>query len=314
MPEIAEVRLIADNISDFLDGNQIIKVEILHPDIIPKYIARNLNGISEFNNFISVNSINVLNVNTRGKFCWVQLEQNWTIFITFGMSGNVRVEPTEQYIKKYNKNLQKRGSNPINKEEFLKHCHLKIIYKDNKTDNICHFYYHDIRRFGRWTFTKDTELLSKKLKTLGHDPLNDPKLSNDKIIDTFRKYNSKNICKALMSQKLIAGVGNYIMSEILYESKVCPLASIENIPDENLIIIYKTIREIASNAYKHGGASLYTYSGMHGDQTEFKNELKVYNRKLDPLGNVVTRIPDKESPDKRSKFWVKEVQTIGYNL
>jgi len=33
MPEIAEVRLIADNISNFLKGHQITKIDLLHPDI-----------------------------------------------------------------------------------------------------------------------------------------------------------------------------------------------------------------------------------------------------------------------------------------
>jgi DNA-formamidopyrimidine glycosylase len=310
MPEIAEVRLIADNIYGFLNGTSIVKIEILHPDIIPKYIKRNLKGISEFNSYISNNPIKFLNLYTKGKFCWIQLEYNWLVLITFGMSGNVRIEPTPDYLQQYNKNMSKKGSKTIDRDNYLKHCHLKIIYKNDNGDTN-HFYYHDIRRFGSWTFTNELQLLNNKLDKLGHDPLNESKLPDKQLIELFRKFNSGNICKILMSQKLITGVGNYIVSEVLYSSKICPLSLIKDIPDENILILYDSIRKIALDAYKGGGASLYTFTGMDGDCTEFKNELKVYKRKTDPLGNKVIRIPDKESPDKRSKFWVKEVQTIG---
>ena len=138
--------------------------------------------------------------------------------------------------------------------------------------------------------------------------------TNAEIITLFRKYNHQNICKALMGQEMIAGVGAYIRAEVLYEAKIHPLAQISNIPDTALVVLYNAIRNIASEAYKDGGASLYTYTGMNGDKSNFKETLKVYGQEKDPLGNAVAHISDKNSPDKRSIFWVPAVQTIGIEL
>src|SRR3990172_3025002 len=311
MPEIAEVRLIADNISNFLKGHQITNIDLLHPDIIAKYSKKHIKGLPEFNKAMEITPTKVISVQTKGKFCWIEMENNWNIMIGFGMSGNVRVEPSTEYLQLYNKNIHAHGKKPVTKEDYLKHCHLKINYKISMNES-GHFYYHDIRRFGSWHFTNDPTILIKHLAKLGHDPLIEQSLTDIQVIELFRRFNHQNICKALMAQELIAGIGSYICVETLYESQINPLALIQDIPDKYLAVLYKSIRNIAHTAYNSGGASLYTYTGMNGDQTDFKNTLKIYGKRHDPLGHIVCRITDKESPDRRSKCYVKEIQTIGF--
>ena len=253
MPEIAEVKLIADNIRSYLKNNQIAGIEIMHPTIIDKWINRNVKGLPEFTAAILTEHIKVQDVMTKGKFCWIIMNtdsgQQWYAMIGFGMSGNIRPEPTDEYLKTYRHN-----GKIISREEYLKHCHLKINYKTwdeygSPSPRIESIYYHDIRRFGSWTFTNDVKVLNTKLAKLGKDPLavlvedlDDPtqsraavkslnsgsdasicistNASNNKfedkdIIAAFRIMNHQNICKALMSQELIAGVGSYIKAETL---------------------------------------------------------------------------------------------------
>ena len=68
------------------------------------------------------------------------------------------------------------------------------------------------------------EETNKKLLELGPDPL-----THDISIEQFRtrlfkknKKGEKTICEALMNQKTVAGVGNYIKAEVLWLSKVSP--------------------------------------------------------------------------------------------
>jgi len=233
MPEIAEVRLIADNIEAFLKNKQIIQIELLHPETIVKYAERNINGLAEFNQAIANNPINVISVNTRGKFCWIELKNQssydlgaqhldrrtsvknaktdltYFIMIGFGMSGNIRPEPTPEYLQSYNQVLAGRGAKSVTRDEFMKHCHLKICFQspllfNNNGPPILAvksaFYYHDVRRFGSWIFTTDRTQLDLHLAKLGHDPLVHTQLTPIEIINIMRTQNNKNICKALMSQ------------------------------------------------------------------------------------------------------------------
>lgn len=313
MPEIAEVKLISDNIFYFLGGKQIVSVVPLNPEVIGKWLNRCVKGLEAFNTALTSRKMVVKGVDTRGKFCWITISDGgneWYAMIGFGMSGNIRPEPTDKFLDTYRNN-----GNVVTKEEYMKHCHLKISFRDG--DEVKNIYYHDIRRFGSWTFTDDVKVLNAKLNKLGKDPLtetpNTKNMSDDQIIGLFRtpNINNQNICKALMSQSLIAGIGNYVKAETLYVAKIHPLAVICDIPDSALLMLYKAIQEIAKSAYTSGGASLYTYSGINGDKSEFKTTLKVYGKDLDPFGNPVERIPDTQSPDKRSTFWVPKVQTIG---
>lgn len=311
MPEIAEVRLISDNIRFFLQGNQIVNIEIMHPETIQNWLNKSVKGVLEFNSFLTAEKVIFQAIKTKGKFCWITAcgsttGKIWYAMIGFGMSGNIRPEPTDEFLKVY-----KSNDNIVTKDEYLKHCHLKFNYK-GADGLIKAIYYHDFRRFGSWTFTDNVALLDAKLAKLGIDPLDTSvSLTDSDLISRFRVRNSQNICKALMGQELIAGVGSYIKAETLYTAKIHPLALIKDIPDDALLTLYKAIQTIAQDAYIAGGASLYTYTGMHGDKSEFKTTLKVYGRTKDDLGNAVERIPDSKSPDKRSIFWVPSVQTIG---
>lgn len=308
MPEVAEVRLIADNLETFLKGKIISSLNLRNPEKTTNWAKRSAKGLSNFQVCLP---LKVYDVHTKGKFCWLELEKGWKIGIQFGMSGNIRKDPTSEYLQVFNQNKSKK----VTKDEYLKHCHLEIIYHIiGDANDMETLYYHDIRRFGSWTFYAENELdkFQSKLDKLGYDPLSVVNLNQNVIVNQFRKYNHKNICKVLMDQNAIfAGVGNYMKSESLYKAKIYPFANICHITDIALYNLYLAIVEIAQNAYKSGGATLYTFTGMNGDQTKFKETLQVYKKDMDPLGNKVNTIQDKKSPDKRSTFWVPEIQNIG---
>lgn len=295
MPEIAEVKLISDNISRLINGKKIISIEVLTAGY------KGIKGLSELTAKLP---LIVTNVRTKGKFSWLELNDGTAIGYGLGMSGNVRIEPTAEYLAEYN---HRQGTQET-AAQYLKHAHLKIHYEcpDGARQ---HFYYHDIRRFGRWEYLTKPQLISK-LNKLGSDLIQET-LSDAEVVRLFRCNNHGNICKVLMDQHTIAGVGAYIKSEILYSCKIHPLAVIKDIPDAEIIKLYKAAKNIAIRAYTAGGASLYTFTGMNGDKSDFKSELSVYGKNEDPVGNKVVRIPDNESPDKRTTHWVPVIQIIG---
>lgn len=212
--------------------------------------------------------------NSKGKFLYWSFDGDVYFFITLGMSGS----------------FGKRG----------KHSAIEFTF-DNGT-----IYFNDIRHFGTFKIVKEKSELDKKLKSLGWDPFKEPDVPSN-LISKLRKKNFDPIGKILMEQKLFAGLGNYLRSEILYASKINPFVRIIELSDQELLTIAQNYRTIAEEAYKNGGATLATYSDLYGIAGSFYNQFKVYGKKKDPLGNDVI---SQEGPDGRTVHWVAQVQKI----
>lgn len=296
MPEIAEVALMSDAIREIIQGQQLNKITVING----KYI----NGLPNLETLSQVLPLDVISVNVKGKFCWIELAQNWYICITFGMSGGIFYEPTDQILHEY---MIQTGQQ-ITRELYMKHFHIKFEI----TNGNC-FYFGDPRRFGTVILSNDRYSLDKKLSQLGPDMLTGPPISNEQFINIFRqnRFNTKNICQVLMQQKAISGVGNYIKAEVLYQCHISPWALVCDLDDNVLQQLHQSIRHITQLAYNGHGASLYSYTGTRREKGEFQNMLQVYGKSVDPLGNPVLQIPDNLSPDKRTTHYVPKIQTIG---
>jgi len=313
MPEVAEVRLLADTMERFLLNKRLVQLRVRNPDALAKWVNRCCPFLQEFNAKLDSlqltgSSPSVKSVHTHGKLSWLECDGDIFIGIHFGMSGNIRPEPTSDFLATY-----RWKGRPVSVDEYLKHCLVVIEYVSEDGGPIGKLYFHDIRRFGRIEIFWSRAELDLKLSKLGHDPLShNPYVTNDEIVRLFRLHNHKNVCKALMDQTLLAGVGNYLKSESLYRAKISPHATIHMIPDDALCALYRAVRAICHDAYTAGGAALYTYSGVQGDQSDFKKTLRVYGKEGQSCdGYTVQRIADKQSPDRRTTFWIPEIQTIG---
>lgn len=316
MPEGSEVLLISEVLAGFCKNRGIVSIEILDQNNVKTgWINRNLKDFNKFQGWLAMHNgfLPIESVNTKGKLCWVQCVDDIHIRIQFGMSGNFRQYPTDDFLKIFNENRVKSGKKPESMADYLKHCHLKlgVAPMDDHT-RVSYIMYHDVRRFGRWTFSNNPNELKIKLNSLGTDPLSE-KLSDEVILKKFRQHNGQNICSALMNNGIISSVGNYIKSTTLYDARIYPLACVKDIPDNALLELYGHIIKIGKDAYEQQGASLYTYSGIKGEQSKFKDQLIIYGHEgeKDPNGYRIIRIPADRSPDGRSTFWVPEVQIIG---
>jgi DNA-formamidopyrimidine glycosylase len=287
MPEGPEVKIMLKSISMLALG-KTLNISVINEGFLKK--TKDLDKVP---------IKKIIHVEAKGKFGYMMLEDDTAIGLSFGMTGNIRIEPSDEYLKQ-------RGET---REKYMKHCKIKFVMTDDDgRTNI--FYFHCTRNFAWiWYFTKQE--LSKKLSTIGPSILSDI-IDKDILLTRWKGTNlsrgSKNICNVLMDQQHISGIGNYIKAEMLYRAKVHPSAIISNLSDDVLWHLYLCARTIADEAYQDGGASLYTYTGLHGDVSEYKLKLQVYNRIVDPLGNKVITFT---TPDKRTTHWVESIQIIG---
>jgi len=130
-------------------------------------------------------------------------------------------------------------------------------------------------------------------------------VSFDFFYSRISKFPRKNICKALMNQRIISGVGNYIKSESLYRAGISPYHDIKDIPVEKLENLCFWIKAICRKSYEQGGATLATYTDMDNNPGNFVFSFNVYRKEKDPLGNPVIHAV---TPDGRMTHWVPEIQ------
>lgn len=166
-------------------------------------------------------------------------------------------------------------------------------------------YYDDSRHFGNIYFQNEEEF-NKKFQKLGFDFLNDKDTSWERFYHTIDVRKSKGTIFALLTnadQKVIAGIGNYLVAEILYDAKISPHRLCNNISQEEWYQLYQSITKIMWESYNHGGLTIRTYMDPSGELGTYQP--KVYNRKVDILGNQVIR--DK-SENNRTIHWVPNIQ------
>ncbi len=116
------------------------------------------------------------------------------------------------------------------------------------------------------------------------------------IIDYETFYtNVKNSKKASFTTKLTdqksicSGIGNYLLSEIMYESGLYPAIKCHELTDKDIENVFQNCAKIIKKSYEMGGMSMRDYVDVHGVEGKFETELQVYGKKNenDPYGNKV---------------------------
>lgn len=257
MPEIVEVKIMIDDLKKEFKNTTLENLDIVGGRYVRHGKPEN------YKKFIDNLPAKIIDFNTHGKFIWITLDNGSYILITLGMSGHFLPEKD-------------------------KHSH--YVFETNKGD----FYLDDVRNFATMKFTFDKKELDKKLKKLGPDPLNE-KITDKQFIDRIRKINqNKTIAEVLLDQeKALAGIGNYLRSDILYKAKISPHRKLKNLNDDDLKELLKAIKYIVDRSYE-----IQSKSGIH------TYPFIVYKRKETAKGEKVKR----EEYKGRALWWVPEIQ------
>ncbi len=270
MPEGPEVRRMAEGLAKRIVGKDLTEAEILGG----KWLKKEPTGIDIIRQSLSKGPLRVEWVKVKGKFIYAKMG-NLFMWNTLGMSGGWR---------------DLRG----------KHSHFVLRLSDSSE-----VFFEDVRRFGNISFHSDPDEIQKKLDGAGPDMLNS-EVSFSEFYARLSKSPNKNICKAIMDQKVISGVGNYIKSEALYRAGISPHLKISEIPQDRMEKLCEWIKTIIRTSYEQGGATLATYTDMDNNHGDFVFSFHVYRKDKDPLGNTVLH---EVTEDGRMTHWVSEMQS-----
>jgi len=270
MPEGPECRKIAEGLAKLVSGKQLVGVDVLSG----RYTKKEIGGLSEARVRFP---LGIAGAGVHGKFIYLILEGGYSIWCTLGMSGSWSASAD-------------------------RHSRVRLNFHDGTS-----VYFVDMRNFGTLKFVAGKERLIEKLQSLGPDMLAED-VDIGKFIQKLRSKKSDNICKAIMDQSIIAGVGNYLKADSLWAAKVSPFADVSDLSDDDLGLLCTKIKETIRASYAAGGATIDTYRDVDGKKGQYTSKFLVYNKKSDPAGNEVIK---EITPDGRKTHWVPKIQTRG---
>lgn len=265
MPELPEVETTTQGIAPFLKACTIRSVIIRNPNLRIKLT-------DDFPRLCSGRVI--LEVYRRAKYILCRLDKGY-ILIHLGMSGHLRVVPSDA---------------PINK-----HDHIDIVLDSNLALRYC-----DPRRFGLIIHIENDPLAHPLLSHLGPEPLSAD--FNSLYLIQKTKNKSKPIKSVLMDNQIVVGVGNIYASECLFLAKIHPATPAKNISSTTLQLLVTKIKSVLEYAINQGGTTLRDFYGSDGKPGYFSLSLQVYGRKNQTCYQCNTLIDSVRIAGRQSAF------------
>lgn len=233
MPELPEVETVCRLLRRTLEGKRITSAEVVNDPIVfsghsPKAVEEALVGRV------------VKAVGRRGKFFWLILSgAGPTVFGHLGMSGWVRevgVEGTR---------LHGHGDAPFEDAEGRPRF-LRLLLRVPDGTGVA---FTDSRRFGRVWLSESPDH-DARVRKLGPDAFDDLPSVVD-LLGLFAKRRIP-IKVVLLDQGTLAGIGNWIADEVLYQSRIAPKRKANSLTNSEITALRKAIRSVLARAVQVG--------------------------------------------------------------
>lgn len=245
MPELPEVETVSRSLKPFLLNKTIRDVNFLWPGVTSPQSNKEFLKHTIGQKIIKLSRV--------GKYMFWELSNSYQIVVHLRMTGQFLVD--------------------LKMTKHLSHERLRLKLSSGKE-----VHYFDQRKFGRLWVTNDlTKLKGSQVSELGIDVL-DPKLTEKLFIEKI-KSKRRQMKVLLLDQTLIAGLGNIYVDEALYLAKIHPLSISTKVPEQNLKILFKSMKKVLKDSLKYQGTTFRDYRTARGEEGGFFARLNVYGRK-----------------------------------
>lgn len=263
MPELPEVETVRQDLRAHLLNKKIKKVTVLNPKTIssnPESLATTLTGTF------------FIDILRRGKLLIFKLKKEDLYLL-------VHLKMTGQLIYLFNNEVS-AGGHSLSSHSYEKavggdlpnkHTRVIITFADQSR-----LFFNDLRKFGYMKIVNQVELDAFILKNYGPEPLSDDFVLSDFLAKL--KRSARNIKSVLLDQKIVAGLGNIYVDEVLFAAGVRPMRSANSLTKDEVTKIYKEIKKILALAITYRGTTFSNYVDSKGKRGNFSTRLKVYGR------------------------------------
>ena len=246
MPELPEVETVRRGLEKLILGKTIQSVEVKYPKMIHT-------DLDAFRQDLPGQEIRAMG--RRGKYLLFYLT-DLVLISHLRMEGKYFFYPDEVPLRK--------------------HAHVFFHFTDGST-----LVYEDVRKFGTMEVLipelVDSYFLAKKI---GPEPTEAD--FKDPAFQAALKKSKKPIKSALLDQKLVAGLGNIYVDEVLYRAKVHPARLGQSLTAREAKAIRKETIAVLAQAVKKGGSTIRSYSNAFGEDGTMQEEHQVYGKTGQP--------------------------------
>lgn len=259
MPELPEVETIVRCLKS-LEGETLHKVEVLSSEILkipPESFTQN-----------SVHK-KIQALTRKGKYIVFLLEDSSKIVFHLGMTGQILLEgPADSKEEGHAPRAFRRAYSLPDK-----HTHL-ILHAGSQR-----LFYRDVRKFGFVDFILSGEARGESyFSKLGWDPLD---VGEEFLIERVKKRKAR-IKPLLLSQKVVAGLGNIYVDETLFRAGIHPLRKAAALSQGRLHRLFESMRAVLKEAIHRGGSSIDDYVHPDGSRGAFQKYHRIYGRQGEP--------------------------------
>ncbi len=272
MPELPEVETVRRGLEPEMTGHSIARAEIRRPDLrwpFPERMSARLTGQT------------VLRLRRQSKYILADLGSGETLIIHLGMSGRMLISRPGQ--------TRMLGEFHHTMPMPEKHDH--VVFD---MDSGVRITFNDARRFGAMDLCATDRVESHKLLAgLGPEPFGNT-FDGPYLIAAFKGRNTP-VKSALLDQKLIAGLGNIYVCEVLWRAHISPVKKAGAISGKKVAALVPVIRDVLAEAIEAGGSSLKDYRQTDGELGYFQHSFAAYGRegeacRTPDCGGTISRI------------------------
>ncbi|MFZ3584365.1 bifunctional DNA-formamidopyrimidine glycosylase/DNA-(apurinic or apyrimidinic site) lyase [Loktanella sp. DJP18] len=268
MPELPEVETVRRGLAPVMEGQRITRAEVNRPDLrwpFPDRMADRLTGAR------------VDRLRRRSKYILADLDTDETLLIHLGMSGRMLMSGAML------------GAFHHDHPAPAKHDHVVLHMGQG-----VRITFNDARRFGAMDLMATSDAAAHWLmRDLGPEPFaND--FNEDYLIARLAGRNTP-IKSALLDQRIVAGLGNIYVCEVLHRAGLHPARKAGRIAAKRIAELVPLIRKVLEEAIAAGGSSLRDYRQADGELGYFQHGFAVYGREGEACGTsgcngCITRI------------------------
>ncbi len=240
MPELPEVETVRRSLAAQLVGRRLFAVEVS---------GTRLRKPVEASLACALRGREVTAVERRGKYLLAHLDDGNAWIIHLGMTGCVTISP--------------RPGAPNG------HTHLRAVLDDGRELRFL-----DPRRFGLLFVGRADEVA--EIAGLGVEPFS--RRFNAEYLRRHCLARKRRIKDLLMDQRIVAGLGNIYVNEILFAAGVRPGRRASSLTRRETQCLVLATRRVLSRALRAGGTSISDFRKTDGSPGKFQHELCVYGR------------------------------------
>ncbi|HTB53808.1 MAG TPA: bifunctional DNA-formamidopyrimidine glycosylase/DNA-(apurinic or apyrimidinic site) lyase [Trebonia sp.] len=269
MPELPEVETVRAGLERHVVGRTVADVQVLHPRVV----RRDLAGPAGF--AAAMAGWTVKRAERRGKYLWLELDDDEALLAHLGMSGQLLVGDPDR---------------PLSP-----HVRTRFTFADGGPD----LRFTDQRTFGHLMLVPfahggldgpgETRELPAPIAHIAPDPMEAAFDDGDFAARLTRRHTG--VKRALLDQSLISGVGNIYADEALWRARLHWARPTETLRRGEVSRLLEAVREVLSEALRAGGTSFDAlYVNVNGESGYFDRSLQAYGREGEPCGRCGTPI------------------------